>query len=103
MLGDMGYVTNEQLAPIREEANNTGEGVVDMLISRRILKPEYVAQAKAAHFSVEFVNLSELRIEDDVISAIPRHIAKRYRAVPVSKYGSSVRIAVADPSDLDTL
>ena len=74
-----------------------------MAISRRLLKPEYVTQAKAAHFAVEFIKLSDLRIEDDVISSVPRHIAKRYRAVPVSKYGSSVRIAVTDPSDLDTL
>ncbi len=103
LLVDMGYLTHEQIAPLREESDSTGEGVIEMLISRRLLRPEYVAQAKAAHFAVEFIKLSDMRIEDDVISSIPRHIAKRYRAVPVSKYGSSIRIAVADPSDLDTL
>ncbi|MDB6027748.1 MAG: type fimbrial assembly protein PilB [Verrucomicrobiales bacterium] len=102
-LVDMGYLTHEQIAPLREESDTTGEGVIELLISRNFLKPEHVAQAKAGHFGVEFIRLSDLRIDDDVISSVPRHIAKRYRAVPVSKYGTSIRIAVADPSDLDTL
>src|SRR5690349_16199099 len=99
----MGYVTHETLGPIRDEAQSTGEGVVDMLVARGVLKPTDVTQAKSTYFNAELVSLSDLKLPDDVIAALPRHIAKRYRAVPVSKHGSTVRIAVIDPSDLDTL
>ncbi len=57
-LVDMGYVTEEQLGPVRTEADSTGEGVVDTLVTRKVLTPSQVAQAKAAQFGVEFVNLA---------------------------------------------
>ncbi|MCF7669900.1 MAG: type II secretion system ATPase GspE [Verrucomicrobia bacterium] len=103
LLVDMGLVTDEELAEARSQADNTGEGVIDTLLSQDILRPADVAQAKAAQFGSEVVNLSEMRLSDDVISSIPRHIAKRYRIVPVSKHDGTIAVAMSDPSDLDTI
>ena len=99
----MGYVTNDQLVPIRQDADTTGEGVVDTLVSKQVITPTIVAQARAAHFNTEFINLSDLRLADDVIAAIPRHVAKRYNVVPVRREGSTVVVAMADPSDLEII
>ena len=103
LLVDMGLVTNEQLAPVREQATASGEGIVDLLLAQKIIRPQDVAQAKAGHFGYELVSFGDLRLTDDIISAVPRHIAKRYRAVPVAKHGHSITIALSDPSDLDTI
>ncbi len=100
---DMGLVTEEQLGPIRQEADSTGEGVVDTLVAKGLITSANVAQAKAAQFGVEYVNLSEMRLPDDVISAVPRHIAKKYNVVPLYRHDNSVTVALTDPSDLDTL
>jgi len=102
-LVDMGLVTDEQLGPIRQEADSTGEGLVDTLVARKIISAGQVAQAKASQFGVEFVNLGEMRLTDDVISAVPRHIAKKYNVVPVYRHDNTVTVALSDPSDLDTL
>src|SRR6059036_761561 len=99
----MGLVTDEQLGPIRQEADSTGEGLVDTLVAKKIISAGQVAQAKAAQFGVEFVNLGEMRLTDDVISAVPRHIAKKYNVVPVYRHDNTVTVALSDPSDLDTL
>src|SRR5262245_55872254 len=99
----MGVVATEQLDSAKDEAASTGEGVVDLLVKNHVIRPQDVAQAKAAHFGYELVDLANMRLPDDVIAAVPRHLAKRYRAVPVSKQGSTVAIALADPSDLDTI
>ena len=103
LLVDMGQVSNEQLAPVREEAAAAGEGVVDLLLTKKIIRPVDVAQAKASHFGYEFINLSDLRLSDDVISAVPRHVAKRYRAIPVARHDHTIAVALADPSDLDVV
>jgi type IV pilus assembly protein PilB len=103
LLSDMGLLTEPKLAPLREEAALSGESLLDLVISRKLVRPIDVAQAKATHFGYEFVNLGELRLTDDVIAAVPRHVAKRYRAIPVAKTDMSIVIAVADPSDLDTI
>jgi general secretion pathway protein E/type IV pilus assembly protein PilB len=102
-LVDMGLVTDEQLGPLRQEADSAGEGLVDTLVAKKIISAGQVAQAKASQFGVEFVNLGEMRLTDDVISAVPRHIAKKYNVVPVYRHDNTVTVALSDPSDLDTL
>jgi general secretion pathway protein E/type IV pilus assembly protein PilB len=103
LLVDMGLVTNEQIAAAREESESNGEGVLDLLLSHKIIRNIDVAQAKAAHFGYEFINLSDIRLTDDVISSVPRHVAKRYRAVPVAKHDNTIAVALSDPSNLDTI
>jgi type IV pilus assembly protein PilB len=102
-LVEMGQVSAEQLAAAREESESNGERVTDVLLSKKIIRAVDVAQAKAAHFGYEFINLRDMRLTDDVIGAVPRHMAKRYRAVPVAKHDHSITIALADPSDLDVV
>src|SRR5437773_2130056 len=99
----MGLVTEEQLGPVRQEADSTGEGVVDTLVARKVISAAQVAQAKASQFGVEFVNIGEMRLSDEVISAVPRHIAKKYNVVPIYRHDNTVTVALSDPSDLDTL
>src|SRR5690242_13411262 len=99
----MGLLTTEQVEPVRQEADSTGEGILDTLITKNVIKPADVAQARAAHAGVEFVKLSDLKLTDEVIKAVPRHIAKRYSVVPILKDENGIKIAIADPSDLDTI
>jgi type IV pilus assembly protein PilB len=103
ILVDLGFVSAEKVAETRLEAQAAGVGVVDLLVANKVVRAEDVTQAKAAHFGAEVVNLGELKIPDDVIAAIPRHIARKYRVVPVFKHDNNVTVALADPSDLDTI
>src|SRR5258708_24877762 len=89
MLVDLGFVTVEQVSALRNEAAQAGVGVVDLMVANKIIRTADVAQAKAAHFGAEAVNLRELQIPDEVISAIPRHIAKKFRVIPVQKRDNS--------------
>jgi type IV pilus assembly protein PilB len=100
---EMGYVSYGQVEGLRAEADAANSGMVDLLLQKKILRPIDVTSAKAAHFGAEIVNLAELRLDDDVLASVPRHIAKRYRAVPVFKHGNSLAVAISDPSDLDTI
>lgn len=103
LLTDMGFVSKEQLEQIREEADAAGEGLVDTLLSKGVIKSADVTRAKAAHFGAEMVELGELRLPDEVIAAVPRHIAKKYNVVPVAVHEGTVTVAISDPSDLDTI
>ena len=101
MLVDLGCVTADQVAAAQADA--AGSGVVDYLLANNAVRPADVAQAKAAHFGAEVVQLKELQIPDDVIAAVSRTLAKRYRVIPVSKHQNAITVAVSDPSDLDVL
>src|SRR5437879_4223424 len=102
-LVELGYLTTEQVQAAQAEAAAAGSGTVDLLIERKVLDHTMVTAAKAAHFGVEVVSLADLKLEDEVIAAVPRHIAKRYRVVPVYKHGNHLGLALSDPSDLDTI
>jgi general secretion pathway protein E/type IV pilus assembly protein PilB len=102
-LVELGYVSPEPVEALKAEAESAGRGVVDLLLERKIVSASDVTAAKAAHFGVEVVHLGGMRLEDEVISSIPRHIAKKYRIVPVYRHGNSLTIALSDPSDIDTI
>ena len=76
-LVDLGFTNAEQVARARTESG--GVGVVDYLVANKVIRPADVTQAKAAQFGAEVVNLGAMKIEDDIIAIIPRHIAKKYR------------------------
>lgn len=103
ILVDLAFVTPDKVAELRTEAQASGVGVVDLMVANKVILPEAVTQAKAAHFGAEVVNLAEIKIPDEVIAAVPRHIARKYRVVPVFKHDGSLTVALADPSDLDTI
>ena len=100
---EMGLVSQAQLDAVREEADSRGEGVVELLVSRKHIRPADVTQAKASQFGVEVVQLGQMKLADEVISAVPRHIAKKYKVVPVYLHGTKLTVALSDPSDLGTL
>ncbi len=85
LLVDLGFVNAEQVAKARQEAQASGVGVVDLLLANKVIRPADVTQAKAAQFGAEVVQLSGMKIDDEVIAIIPRHIAKKYRVIPVFK------------------
>ncbi len=100
-LVDLGFTNADQVARARTESG--GVGVVDYLVANKVIRPADVTQAKAAQFGAEVVNLGAMKIEDDIIALIPRHIAKKYRVVPLFKSDNKVVVAIADPSDLNTI
>ena len=102
-LADMGLVTNSQLEEIRAEAEAAGSGVVDLMLAKKIVSSADVTQARAVQFGAEVVDLNGMRFEKATLDAIPRHVAKRYRVIPISVTETSIVVAIPDPSDLDTI
>lgn len=101
---DMGMLNWEQVEQARLQADEaSGEGVIDVLLRLGMVGNGAVLRAKASQFGAEVVELKEIRIPDEVLSMVPRNIARKYKVVPVSGFGDSVTIAISDPSDLDTV
>ena len=100
---DLGLITHEQVDAVRPDAEAAGEGVVDTLVKTSAIDPAMVVMAKGTYFGVESVNLAETRLSDEVIAAVPRHIARKYNAVPVAISEGIVTVALADPSDIEAI
>ena len=103
ILVDLGFVSAEQVATMRDEAAAAGVGAVDLMVANKVIRSADVTQAKAAHFGAEVVMLGDLKLTDDIISLVRRDVAKKYRVVPVAQNDGAITVAIADPSDLDTI
>jgi general secretion pathway protein E/type IV pilus assembly protein PilB len=101
LLVDLGFTNAEQVAKARVESEGTG--IVDHLVANKVIRPADVTQAKAAQFGAEVVNLGTAQIPDEVIALIPRNTARKYRVIPVFRTDDKVAVAIADPSDLNTI
>ena len=76
---------------------------MDTLVAAGVLQPIDVTRAKAMHFGAEMVDLRDMTLTDEVIAAVPRHVAKKFNVVPVAISEEGTAVAVADPSDLDNI
>ena len=58
---------------------------------------------RAELFGAEEVDLRSVKFTAELLACVPAHLARRYRVLPVLDSPAALRLAVADPSDLDTL
>jgi len=103
ILRDVGLVTHDDLAQAREKAKADGAGVVDALIRLGRVSQMDVSKALASQFGLDTINLSEYRVPEDIISLVPRHLARRFKIVPVYKQDNTLTVAISDPLDMDTV
>ena len=58
---------------------------------------------RAAHFGAEEVDLRKVKFAPELLARVPATLARRYRVLPVSSSPGEMRLALADPSDLDAM
>jgi general secretion pathway protein E/type IV pilus assembly protein PilB len=58
---------------------------------------------RAAHFGAEETDLRNVPFTAELLACVPAHLARRHRVLPVFNSPAVLRLAVADPADLDAL
>ena len=104
LLVDLGFTSADVVAKAREEAQAAGVGVVDLLVANKVIRPADVTQAKAAQFGAEVVQLG--RPQDSRTTSFPSSRAMspgNTASFPFSKARARSAVAIADPSDLNTI
>ena len=98
----LGFVTAEQVSEACATVKS-GQSVMDALLEKKLITHAQIVTAKAAQFGAEVVNLKDMVIHPDVIAVVPGHIARKYKVVPIEKSSGVISIAIADPSDLNSI
>ena len=49
-------------------------------------------------YDVPSINLGEFEIDKELVNTIPREVAEKYCFIPFSKSGSTISVAMSDPS-----
>jgi type IV pilus assembly protein PilB len=101
ILIEAGLLTPEQLEFALKEQAQTHEKLGSLLQRLGICTEREIARVLAAQAGVACVELSGIEPDAAAIERIPLAVAEKYNALPLSQKGDSLRVAMANPLDLD--
>ncbi len=101
LLVDTGLITRSQLDRAREEASPE-RGVIQTLMDQGAVSDEDVSRSLASAASMDFVDLGQIAIPQEIIDLLPSQTARRYRIIPVALTDSGLIMATSNPLDFDT-
>jgi len=95
-----GLIRSDQLQSAIAETQRTKNRLGPTLVSMGLLKDPQILRALEKQFSLPGVDVSQFEIEPSVIALVNRDFCDKNCIIPISKAGTTLVIAFADPSNL---
>lgn len=92
-----------QLKQAQEAQRRTGERLTYTLTKLGLVGQGDLTSFLSQHYGVHAINLEEFQIDDEVIKLIPRELANQHQILPVNRAGSTLIVAMSDPSNLHAI
>jgi type IV pilus assembly protein PilB len=93
-------ISLQQLQEAQNEAKRTGKRLGVALSKLGYVKDQDLTQFLARQYSLPSVNLSSFEVDPDVIKLVPKEVAQKHMVIPVNRAGSTLIVAMADPSNI---
>jgi type IV pilus assembly protein PilB len=103
LLVNAGTITEEQAEETRTYCHEKDKDVVFALEAQGLTTEEDILTTIAQEYGWDTFDLSNYKIPDDVIKAISPEIAKRYLVIPILKHEHTLVVAIADPTNIETV
>ncbi len=100
---DSGLIEEDKLRAVYEEAEKKEKKMGDLLLKRKLISKKELNKLYAYIMGTPFVDLSKESIPPDILQIIPEPIAKKYKIVAFDKTASSLKVAMLNPEDLQTI
>ncbi len=97
-----GLVAGDKLALVRGRAKQ-GVAFSQAVLDEGVASPEGIARTLASRYQLPFVDLAVAGIQDEAAGELPLHVLERVVAVPYELDGNILRVAVADPGNVQTI
>ena len=95
-----GIVSRDQLIQAQEKERDNGSSVIRELVRLGSTTEDTLTEFLAKQFNIEKVDLNPSEIEDSVFSLVPPQLVQKHQLVPIKLLGSTLTVAMADPTDL---
>ncbi|MEJ2199382.1 MAG: ATPase, T2SS/T4P/T4SS family, partial [Desulfuromonadales bacterium] len=93
-------IDETQLAKALQEQKASGGRLGASLTKLGFLKEEDLAAFLSRQYGVPSINLNEFEIDESVIKLVPVDVVQKYQLIPVNRAGSTLIVAMADPSNI---
>ncbi|HXY55626.1 MAG TPA: type IV-A pilus assembly ATPase PilB [Nitrospirota bacterium] len=100
MLVSSGLITDEQLKKALAAQKSEGGRLGSVLVKLGFVQEDKLMTFLSKQYGVPYVDLSKFEINPLVIKHIPTDVAQKYRIMPINRAGSTITIAMVDPSNI---
>jgi type IV pilus assembly protein PilB len=106
-LGDLlvaeGLITADQLRQALGEQKGKADKLGSVLVRQGSLTEEQLIGFLSRQYGIPSITLLNMDIDPDTLRLVPVHIAKKYEVLPVKRIGSTLTLAMSDPTNVFAL
>ena len=105
-LGDLlvknNLITKEQLTRALDEQKDSGGQLRlgTILIKDGVISEPDLTSFLSKQYGVPSINLADFEVDPAVVKIIPAEISQKYQIIPVNRAGSTLIVAMSDPSNI---
>src|SRR5688572_18983380 len=98
-----GLINEQQLQQALAEQKRTGGRLGSILVASGFVQEEDITELLSEQYGVPSINLSHFEIDMAVVKLVPAAVARKYFLIPINRTGSTLTIAIADPSNVSAI
>jgi type IV pilus assembly protein PilB len=93
-------ISLQQLQKAQDEQRKTGGRIGSLLVKHGAIAEHDLTNFLSKQYGVPAISLKDFDIDEEVVKLIPRATAEKHQLVPVNRAGSSLIVAMTDPSNI---
>lgn len=93
----------DQLSKARDEAAVKGQRLGAQITQLGFLDESELTDFVAKQYGVPSMDVEDVEIDSEVVALIPHEVAQKHNVIPISRAGSTLILATADPSNIFAL
>jgi type IV pilus assembly protein PilB len=103
VLIDLGFIDEDQLWEVLEEAKSTGQLSGQVAVGRGLINDDQLLTALAEQHGLKVVNLQEVKPTPEALQQVPETMASVYKVLPLAYKDKILTVAIGDPNNLPAL
>jgi len=96
-------ISLSQLRQAQDEQSRSGQNLNAALAKLGFISDQDITNFLSQQYRVPTIQLDEYEIDADILKLVQREQCERHKVIPVSRAGSSLIVAMADPTNLHAI
>src|SRR4249920_2741904 len=93
-------ITPDQLQQALTQQKSNGGKLGYNLVKMGFVKDEQITSLLSKQYGVHAISLAQFKIDPTIVKLVPTETARNYQMIPLSRSGSTLTIAMTDPTNV---
>ncbi|HWZ87434.1 MAG TPA: type IV-A pilus assembly ATPase PilB [Polyangiaceae bacterium] len=96
-------ISLQQLRKAQDEQKKSGQNLGYTLARLGFISDGEITNFLSSQYRLPAINLDEYEIDVEVVKLVTKEVCEKHRIIPVSRVGSSLIVAMSDPTNLNAI